>query len=79
MDFKYLSLLKVSKQILDYRNLVFCYMNNSIFGYPLTITAIPTFFMLLLFYVHGKQLRSYRDGQLILPHFSLEGLVLPGG
>ena len=30
--------------------------------------------VVLLFYVHGKHLRSYRDGQLTNPHFSWAGL-----
>ena len=33
----------------------------------------------LLFYVHGKHLRSCRDGQLTLPHFSWAGLDLLSG
>ena len=32
--------------------------------------------VVLLFYVHGKHLRSYRDGQLTYPHFSWTGLDL---
>ena len=30
----------------------------------------------LLFYVHGKHLRSCRGGQLTLPHFSWAGFLL---
>ena len=30
----------------------------------------------LLFYIHGKHLRSCRDGQLTKPHFSWAGLDL---
>ena len=33
----------------------------------------------LLFYVHGKHLRSCRDGQLTEPHFSWAGLDLLSG
>ena len=33
----------------------------------------------LLFYVHGKHLRSWRDGQLTYPHFSWAGLDLLSG
>ena len=33
----------------------------------------------LLFYVHGKHLRSCRDGQLTYPHFSWAGLDLLSG
>ena len=33
----------------------------------------------LLFYVHGKHLRSCRDGQLTFPHFSWAGLDLLSG
>ena len=33
----------------------------------------------LLFYVHGKHLRSCRDGQLTKPHFSWAGLDLLSG
>ena len=33
----------------------------------------------LLFYVHGEHLRSCRDGQLTLPHFSWAGLDLLSG
>ena len=33
----------------------------------------------LLFYVHGKHLRSCRGGQLTLPHFSWAGLDLLSG
>ena len=33
----------------------------------------------LLFYVHGKHLRSCRDGQLTQPHFSWAGLDLLSG
>ena len=32
--------------------------------------------VVLLFYVHGKHLRSCRDGQLTEPHFSWAGLDL---
>ena len=35
--------------------------------------------VVLLFYVHGKHLRSCRDGQLTLPHFSWAGLDLLSG
>ena len=35
--------------------------------------------VLLLFYVHGKHLRSCRDGQLAQPHFSWAGLDLLSG
>ena len=34
--------------------------------------------VVLLFYVHGKHLRSCRDGQINEPHFSLAGLDLSG-
>ena len=40
---------------------------------------ISTAVVVLLFYVHGKHLRSCRDGQLTLPHFSWAGLDLLGG
>ena len=33
----------------------------------------------LLFYVHGKHLRSRRDGQLTYPHFFWAGLDLLSG
>ena len=33
----------------------------------------------VLFYVHGKHLRSCRDGQLTYPHFSWAGLDLLSG
>ena len=33
----------------------------------------------LLFCVHGKHLRSWRDGQLTEPHFSWAGLDLLSG
>ena len=56
----------------------------------LTVTASPEIFLsegkdkvccivALLFYVHGKHLRSCRDGQLTLPHFSWAGLDLLSG
>ena len=32
--------------------------------------------VVLLFYVHGKHLRSCREGQFTLPHFSWAGLDL---
>ena len=35
--------------------------------------------VVLLFYVHGKHLRSCRDGQLTSPHFSWAGLDLLSG
>ena len=35
--------------------------------------------VVLLFYVHGKHLRSCRDGQLTQPHFSWAGLDLLSG
>ena len=35
--------------------------------------------VVLLFYVHGKHLRSCRDGQLTEPHFSWAGLDLLSG
>ena len=35
--------------------------------------------VVLLFYVHGKHLRSCRDGQLTLPHFSWAGLDVLSG
>ena len=35
--------------------------------------------VVLLFYVHGKHLRSCRDGQLTLPHFSWADLDLLSG
>ena len=35
--------------------------------------------VVLLFYVHGKHIRSCRDGQLTLPHFSWAGLDLLSG
>ena len=35
--------------------------------------------VVLLFYAHGKHLRSCRDGQLPLPHFSWAGLDLLSG
>ena len=35
--------------------------------------------VVLLFYVHGKHLRSCQDGQLISPHFSWAGLDLLSG
>ena len=42
-----------------------------------TVTFVVV--VVLLFYVHGKHLRSYRDGQLTLPHFSWAGLDLLSG
>ena len=36
----------------------------------------PIVVVVLLFYLHGKHLRSCRDGQLTEPHFSLAGLDL---
>ena len=36
-------------------------------------------YVVLLFYVHGKHLRSCRDGQLTLSHFSWAGLDLLKG
>ena len=41
-----------------------------------TILDRLLFVVALLFYVHGKHLRSCRDGQLTLPHFSWAGLDL---
>ena len=41
--------------------------------------SIEEFVVVLLFYVHGKHLRSCRDGQLALPHFSWAGLDLLSG
>ena len=35
--------------------------------------------IVLLFYVHGKQLGSYRDGQLTLAYLSREGVDLLSG
>ena len=35
--------------------------------------------VVLLFYVHGKHLRSCQDGQLTLPHVSWAGLDLLSG
>ena len=35
--------------------------------------------VVLLFYVHGKHLRSCRDGQLTKPHFSWADLDLSSG
>ena len=43
---------------------------------PLTGVVL---YVVLLFYVHGKYLRSCRDGQLTLPHFSWAGLDLLSG
>ena len=35
--------------------------------------------VVLLFYIHGKHLRSCQDGQLTSPHFSWAGLDLLSG
>ena len=40
-------------------------------------TGVVVVVVVLLFYVHGKHLRSCRDGQL--PHFSWAGLDLLSG
>ena len=43
------------------------------------IRALRFVVVALLFYVHGKHLRSCRDGQLTEPHFSWAGLDLLSG
>ena len=47
-------------------------------GVTVTILLVDVV-VVLLFYVHGKHLRSCRDGQLTEPHFSWAGLDLLSG
>ena len=68
-------------------------MNDNLFGKELVIRFTLSVFnkrspmcvcvcvvvVVLLFNVHGKHLRSCRDGQLTLPHFSLAGSDLLSG
>ena len=48
-------------------------------GVTVTILLVVVVVVVLLFYVHGKHLRSCRDGQLTEPHFSWAGLDLLSG
>ena len=43
------------------------------------ISVVVVVIIVLLFYVHGKQLWSYRGGQLTLAYLSREGLDLLSG
>ena len=51
---------------------------GSILG-PLLFLLFINVVLVLLFYVHGKHLRSCRDGQFTYPHFSWAGLDLLSG
>ena len=55
---------------------------NCVLSYVKTERVYQQFvvvFVVLLFYVHGKHLRSCRDGQLTQPHVSWAGLDLLSG
>ena len=43
------------------------------------VLTVVVVVVVLLLYVHGKHLRSCRDGQLTYPHFSWAGLDLLSG
>ena len=43
------------------------------------LNLVPSVVVVLLFYAHGKHLRSCRNGQLTYPHFAWAGLDLLSG
>ena len=54
-------------------------VSRRLFCFDSLVILDEVLLVVLRFYVHGKYLRSCRDGQLTYPHFSWAGLDLLSG